>query len=146
MVETTSLSFAELPRITMHSHLPQGMQKPKSDANPYGGALSNLQMETVVYAGMRHATQLPNGTTAGFFLGDGVGLGKGRQLAGIILDNWNQGRKRHLWVSVSADLMQDATSPRPHPLTLTLSPSPQPSHPDPNPLTITPTLSPLPQP
>ena len=88
VVETTSLSFAELPRITMHSHLPQGMQKPKSDANPYGGALSNLQMETVVYAGMRHATQLPNGTTAGFFLGDGVGLGKGRQLAGIILDNW----------------------------------------------------------
>ena len=79
-------------------------------------------METVVYAGMRHATQLPNGTTAGFFLGDGVGLGKGRQLAGIILDNWNQGRKRHLWVSVSADLMQDATSPHPHPLTLTLSP------------------------
>ena len=64
------------------------MQKPKSDANPYGGALSNMQMETVVYAGMRHATQLPNGTTAGFFLGDGVGLGKGRQLAGIILDNW----------------------------------------------------------
>ena len=53
---------------------------------------------------------------------DGVGLGKGRQLAGIILDNWNQGRKRHLWVSVSADLMQDATNPRPHPLTLTLSP------------------------
>ena len=35
VVETTSLSFAELPRITMHSHLPQGMQKPKSDANPY---------------------------------------------------------------------------------------------------------------
>ena len=108
VVETTSLSFAQLPPITMHSNLPQNMQKPKTASNPYGGALSNLQIETVVYAGMRHSTELPNGNTAGFFLGDGVGLGKGRQLAGIILDNWNQGRKRHLWVSVSADLMQDA--------------------------------------
>ena len=26
----------------------------------------------------------------------------------------NQGRKRHLWVSVSADLMQAAARPRPH--------------------------------
>ena len=108
VVETTSLSFAELPAITMHSHLPKSIQKPKTDDNEFGGALSRLQIETVVYAGMRHATTLPNGTKAGFFLGDGVGLGKGRQLAGIILDNWNQGRKRHLWVSVSADLMQDA--------------------------------------
>ena len=39
--------------------------------------------------------------------GDGVGLGKGRQLAGIVYDNWLRGRRRHLWVSVSADLCVD---------------------------------------
>jgi hypothetical protein len=30
------------------------------------------------------------------------------QLAGIIAENWLRGRKRSLWVSVSADLMEDA--------------------------------------
>ena len=108
VVETTSLSFAELPKITLSTSLPKVLLKPRTDANPYGGALSRLQIETVAYAAMRHGTTLPTGQTAGFFLGDGVGLGKGRQLAGVILDNWRQGRKRHLWVSVSADLMQDA--------------------------------------
>jgi len=39
VVETTSLSFAQLPPITMHSNLPQGMQKPKTASNPYGRAL-----------------------------------------------------------------------------------------------------------
>ena len=108
VVETTSLAFAELPPITLSTALPKAIFKPRTDANPHGGALSRLQIETVAYAAMRHGTTLPTGQTAGFFLGDGVGLGKGRQLAGVILDNWKQGRKRHLWVSVSADLMQDA--------------------------------------
>jgi hypothetical protein len=45
---------------------------------------------------------------AGFFLGDGAGVGKGRQLAGTILENWNCGRKKHIWLSVSADLKLDA--------------------------------------
>ena len=42
------------------------------------------------------------GNRAGFFLGDGVGLGKGRQLAALILENWCRGRKRHLWISGQA--------------------------------------------
>ena len=37
-----------------------------------------------------------------------MGLGKGRQLAGMVLEAWRKGRKRHLWVSVSADLLVDA--------------------------------------
>jgi hypothetical protein len=32
----------------------------------------------------------------GWFLGDGTGAGKGRQVAGIILDNWLKGRRRAL--------------------------------------------------
>ena len=109
VVETTSLSFAELPPITYKLALPETIYKPPSPINPHGGALSNLQLETVTYACQRHESMLPSGCRAGFFLGDGVGLGKGRQLAGIIVENWIRGRKRHLWVSVSADLMMDAS-------------------------------------
>ena len=35
----------------------------------------------------------------GFMLGDGTGAGKGRQSAGIILDNWLQGRRKAVWIS-----------------------------------------------
>src|SRR3546814_18513830 len=41
-------------------------------------------------------------------LGDGTGAGKGRQVAGVLLDNWLKGRRRALWVSKSDALMEDA--------------------------------------
>src|SRR5690606_22327337 len=44
----------------------------------------------------------------GWMLGDGTGAGKGRQVAGIILDNWLKGRRRAVWVSRSETLHQDA--------------------------------------
>ena len=40
-------------------------------------------------------------TGAGFFIGDGAGVGKGRQIAGIILDNYVRGRRRAVWLSTS---------------------------------------------
>ena len=45
---------------------------------------------------------------AGFFIGDGAGVGKGRQIAGIIMDNFARGRRRAVWVSTSSDLHHDA--------------------------------------
>ena len=64
------------------------------------GWLSNIQYESVVYAGMRHSQMLGHGAQrAAYFIGDGTGTGKGRQIAAIILDNWNQGRRRSVWVS-----------------------------------------------
>ena len=45
---------------------------------------------------------------AGFFIGDGAGVGKGRTIAGIIYENYKRGRKKHVWVSVSTDLVVDA--------------------------------------
>jgi hypothetical protein len=42
------------------------------------------------------------------FLGDGTGAGKGRQSAGILLDNWAQGRRKALWISKSDKLLEDA--------------------------------------
>ncbi len=69
------------------------------------GLLSDLQYESVVYAGQRHEQRLPNGARAGYFCGDGTGVGKGRIQAGIALDNWNQNRKRILWLSINYDLV-----------------------------------------
>ena len=45
---------------------------------------------------------------AGFLLGDGAGVGKGRQLAGLIVENWRAGRHKHVWISTSKDLIEDA--------------------------------------
>lgn len=92
--------------------------------------LSEAQLETVIYAGQAHAEQLAGSWTTdetwdnlsatpdddpgavqfrrGFMLGDGTGAGKGRQSAGIILDNWLQGRRRALWISKSDKLLEDA--------------------------------------
>jgi hypothetical protein len=42
----------------------------------------------------------------GFFIGDGTGVGKGREIGGIILDNLRQGRKKHVWVSEKQGLHQ----------------------------------------
>jgi hypothetical protein len=44
----------------------------------------------------------------GFFLGDGTGAGKGRQLASILMDQWLRGHRRHLWISESNALIEDA--------------------------------------
>ena len=48
------------------------------------GKLSSLQLEGVQYACQRHQLMLAGGTRAGFFLGDGAGVGKGRQIAGLV--------------------------------------------------------------
>lgn len=35
---------------------------------------------------------------AGFLLGDGAGMGKGRTLAGFCVENIARGRNKHVWV------------------------------------------------
>lgn len=88
--------------------------------------LSSSQLETVVYAGHAWSQTIPGrfkpdkegvGLTLaddghsyrkGFFLGDGTGAGKGRQIAACMLDNWLQGRRRNIWVTKNAPLLEDA--------------------------------------
>ncbi|RTM10101.1 MAG: methylase [Hyphomicrobiales bacterium] len=94
------------------------------------GLLSDAQLESVIYAGEAHCSHLTGAWTVdetcdvvsaapegaanavrfrrGWFLGDGTGCGKGRQVAGIILDNWLQGRRRAIWISKSDKLLEDA--------------------------------------
>ena len=93
---------------------------PKADYAPRlpkelisSGALSMAQLEPIIYAGQAHAQMLPAGEDEvprrrGIFIGDGTGVGKGRQIGGIILDNWNQGRQKAVWVSEKRPLINDA--------------------------------------
>ena len=61
-----------------------------------------------MYASQQHDHFLPDGNRAGFLIGDGAGVGKGRTIAGCIFENYLKGRKRAIWVSVSNDLKYDA--------------------------------------
>ncbi|WP_323718168.1 strawberry notch family protein [Paracoccus aminovorans] len=94
------------------------------------GRLSEAQLETVIYAGEAHTGFLAGGWTVddtfdnlsaspedatnairfrqGFMIGDGTGVGKGRESAAIILDNWMQGRRKAVWISKSDKLLEDA--------------------------------------
>ncbi|MFT2612636.1 strawberry notch-like NTP hydrolase domain-containing protein, partial [Escherichia coli] len=44
----------------------------------------------------------------GFFIGDGTGVGKGREVAACIFDCWNRGYRKGIWVSRSTALLEDA--------------------------------------
>jgi len=122
LVQSAAMASVRPPRPGYRPHLPAGLVE--------RGLLSDAQIETVVLAGEAHSAQLagawavdatfdvvsaaPDDAEAavrfrrGFMLGDGTGAGKGRQVAGIILDNLLKGRRRALWVSKSDTLIEDA--------------------------------------
>ncbi len=93
------------------------------------GHLSEAQLETIIMANDAHERDLPgrfkidddqtrmqrkdDDPTAkayrlGYFLGDGTGCGKGREVAGLILTNWLKSRRKSVWVSKSSTLIEDA--------------------------------------
>lgn len=100
LVESAAMSAVDPPDVTYTPNLPQKLIA--------SGALSDAQLENIIYAGQAHEQMLPNGQRKGYFIGDGTGVGKGRQISGIILDNFRQGRKKAVWISESSDLYQDA--------------------------------------
>lgn len=124
LAESTAMAAIKAPMPRYRPKLPESVIAK--------GILSAAQLEALIYAGEAHSTFLPKWFTIndeegagclkpvsadtqdafqlrqGWFLGDGTGAGKGRQVAGIILDNVLQGRKRALWVSKSATLFEDA--------------------------------------
>ncbi|KAL0725755.1 hypothetical protein Bca4012_040354 [Brassica carinata] len=100
IVETSSLSAVQPPEPTYDLRIKEELEESK--------ALSCLQIETLVYACQRHLQHLADGTRAGFFVGDGAGVGKGRTIAGLIWENWKHGRRKALWISVGSDLKYDA--------------------------------------
>lgn len=100
LVESSAMSAVSSPEL---HYVPKLDQKLIDD-----GALSDAQLENISYAGQAHEQVLKNGARKGYFIGDGTGVGKGRQLAGIILDNFNQGRTKAVWVSEKKTLFEDA--------------------------------------
>lgn len=98
LVESAAMAAVIPPPITYRPHLdPQLVIE---------GALSNIQLERICYAGQRHSQRLATGARAAYLLGDGTGFGKGRCIAGMIIDNYNQGRRRTLWLSISNQLLE----------------------------------------
>lgn len=73
------------------------------------GDLSDAQLDAIATVGAMNDQYLPaaHGTTpirAGALVGDGTGVGKGREIAGVIMDNWNRGRKKALIVTKNDEL------------------------------------------
>ena len=105
LVESAAMAAATAPECAYRPVLPGHLVA--------RGHLSDAQLETIVRAGSAHTERLPgeggaSGVRQGYFVGDATGVGKGRQAAGIILDNVLQGRRRALWVSENRSLMRDA--------------------------------------
>lgn len=100
LAESAAMASVSTPPTTYTPNLPKEVVTQ--------GKLSGPQLETVVLAGNAHQEILPNGDRRGFFIGDGTGIGKGREIAGIILDNQRRGQKKAVWISEKAALANDA--------------------------------------
>lgn len=122
LVQSAAMASVAPPAPSYRPKLPAALIK--------DGGLSGPQLESLIYAGEAHECHLKGwfkpseieGSVIaaneedegafrfrkGWFLGDGTGCGKGRQVAGIILDNWLKGRRRAVWVSKSDKLVEDA--------------------------------------
>ncbi|KGB56892.1 strawberry notch family protein [Sphingopyxis sp. LC363] len=118
LVESAAMAAVALPAPNYRPQLPKRVLDDK--------ILSTAQLETIVHALAATEIDLPGryrlpekglalvphpegqSYRQGFFLGDGTGAGKGRQIAGIIMDQWLRGKRRHIWLSDSSALIEDA--------------------------------------
>lgn len=100
LVESAAMAAVQPPKATYVPNLPKSIVE--------SGAISSAQLENVIYAGQAMEKKLPDGRRRGYFIGDGTGVGKGRQISAIILDNFRRGRTKAVWVSNDKKLLPDA--------------------------------------
>lgn len=106
IVETKAMATVPMPPLTYKPDLPESVIGKGPDYKD--AKLSAVQLEAVAIAGMQNEIVLPSGARASALIGDGTGVGKGREGAAILWDNWRKGRQRLVWMSKNKDLMQDA--------------------------------------
>jgi len=122
LVQSAAMASVAPPKPTYRPKLPQRLITQ--------GILSDAQLESIIYAGNAHeqflsswykvddsldrvelSTENDPGAVqfrTGYFIGDGTGVGKGRQCCGILLDRWLRGQTKALWISKSSKLIEDA--------------------------------------
>ena len=118
LVESVAMGSIAAPVPDAIPQLPAGLVEK--------GILSEAQVETLIYTVSAHARDLPglfepedkgcslkpsaegHAYRTGYFLGDGTGAGKGRQVASVILDRWVRGERRHIWITKNEALLEDA--------------------------------------
>ena len=118
LVESVAMGSITAPVPTAAPQLPHDLME--------RGGLSIAQAETLIYAASAHGRDISGRFQAidkgcaleassegdcyrmGYFLGDGTGAGKGRQVASVILDRWLSGERRHIWISKNEALLEDA--------------------------------------
>lgn len=106
LAESAAMAAVDAPNITYKISIPQEQVE--------NGTWSAAQLEQIYYAGQAHEKMLPGEKgkpdyRQGYAIGDGTGVGKGREIAGIIIDNFNKGRKKAVWITKNKDLYADAT-------------------------------------
>ena len=118
LVESVAMGSVAAPVPEVEPQLPTNWKLDK--------LLSAAQCETLIYACQAFVRDLPGqfrpsqeGTMLelsedgksyrqGFFLGDGTGAGKGRQIAAVMMDRWLAGERRHIWITKNEALLEDA--------------------------------------
>jgi len=102
--ESTLMTSVLSPPI--HTSTYQGLLPTTSLPLANTPSLTPLQLEGVTLALSSFRTNSKH--RHGFFLGDSAGIGKGRQIAATIYSNFIRGQTRHIWLSVSRSLIDDA--------------------------------------
>ena len=73
------------------------------------GRLSSAQLDSLMLGIQAHGSRLANGARRGLLIGDGAGVGKGRQLAAFVVELARRENIRlAVWVTISNDLAVDA--------------------------------------
>lgn len=101
LVESAAMAAVQAPTLTVTPGFPKEVYTE--------GRLSDAQLDVVAYAQQAHEQMLADGTARrGFFIGDGTGVGKGREISGILYNNWLQGRRKAVWITATPKLAKDS--------------------------------------